>query len=238
MSLTRVRQQIVACRRCPRLRAYCARVARDRKPAHRHDVYWGKPVPGFGDARARLLVLGLAPAAHGANRTGRMFTGDGSGDFLMTALHRTGFASRPASRAADDGLVLTDAYITAAVRCAPPSNKPAVGEIAACRVHLEAELLELRRIAVVVALGRIAFDSYWDLPAARAVRPVPRPSFRHGARYDPGGGPMVIASYHPSRQNTNTGRLTPGMLEAVFRAARRILTRQASGEPIETAPYG
>jgi uracil-DNA glycosylase len=167
-----------------------------------------------------------------------VFTGDGSGDFLMTALYRTGFASGPTSRSADDGLVLTDAYITAAVRCAPPSNKPAVQEMAACRVHLEAELRELGRVVVVVALGRIAFDAYWRLPAARAVRPVPRPSFRHGARYDPGAGPIVIASYHPSRQNTNTGRLTPGMLEAVFRAARRILVRQAKGGPIERASYG
>ena len=184
MSLTLVRQQIVACRRCPRLRAYCARVARDRKPAHRHEVYWGKPVPGFGDPRAHLLILGLAPAAHGANRTGRVFTGDGSGDFLMTALHRTGFASRPTSRSADDGLVLTDAYITAAVRCAPPSNKPAVPEIAACRVHLEAELRELRRVAVVVALGRIAFDAYWG-SAGRAGRPA--------------GAPPVIPARRPLR---------------------------------------
>jgi len=225
MSLTLVRERIVACRRCPRLRAHCERVAREKKAAHRIEIYWGKPVPGFGDPRARVFILGLAPAAHGANRTGRMFTGDGSGDFLMSALHRTGFANLPTSRSADDGLELTDSYIAAVVRCAPPDNKPTTQEIATCRVHLEAELSELPRVRVVVALGRIAFDAYWKMLAARGMRPTPRPSFGHGARCEPSRGPAVIASYHPSRQNTNTGRLTPGMLDDVFRTARRILSR-------------
>jgi uracil-DNA glycosylase family 4 len=237
MSLTLVHQRIVACTQCPRLRAYCTRVAREKKAAHRHEVYWGKPVPGFGDPRARLLVLGLAPAAHGANRTGRVFTGDGSGVFLMNALHRTGFASMPTSRSADDGLVLRDAYITAAVRCAPPDNKPTTTEIVACQPHLEAELSELQRACVVVALGRIAFDSYWRMLAARGIRPAPRPSFGHGARYEPRQGPAVIASYHPSRQNTNTGRLTAEMLEEVFRGARRMLARQSDDASVPAPAY-
>jgi uracil-DNA glycosylase len=227
MSLALVHQRIVACTRCPRLRAYCARIAREKKAAHRRDVYWGKPAPGFGDPRARLLVLGLAPAAHGANRTGRVFTGDGSGDFLMTALHHTGFANMSTSRSADDGLELTDAYITAAVRCAPPDNKPTIREIAACRGHLDAELRELQGVRVVVALGRIAFDSYWRMLAGRGIRPSPRPSFGHGARCEADRGRVVIASYHPSRQNTNTGRLTSRMLEDVFSRARQTLARES-----------
>jgi uracil-DNA glycosylase family 4 len=223
VSLSLVRQQIIACERCPRLRAYCEQIAREKKAAHRHEVYWGKPVPGFGDPRARLLILGLAPAAHGANRTGRVFTGDGSADFLMRALHRTGFASIPTSRSADDGLKLNDAYIAAAVRCAPPDNKPTPEEITACQAHLEAELAQLRRVRVVVALGKIAFDAYWRVMAGRGVRPRPRPSFGHGVRYELDGVPALIASYHPSRQNTNTGKLTAAMLERVFRTARLLV---------------
>jgi uracil-DNA glycosylase family 4 len=219
MSLSRIHQQIVSCTRCGRLRSYCTRIATEKKAAHRDEVYWGKPVPGFGDRHARVLVLGLAPAAHGANRTGRVFTGDGSGDFLMRAMHAAGFANIPTSRRADDGLELVDAYIAAAVRCAPPDNKPSLEEIAACHPHLVAEAAALSRLRVIVALGRIGFEAAWRLLAERGVRVRPKPVFGHGLVYRPLDGPAVIASYHPSRQNTNTRKLTPPMLESVFRAA-------------------
>jgi len=221
--LSEISSQITSCTRCARLRAYCEQIARDRKPAHRAETYWGKPVPGFGDPRARVLVLGLAPAAHGANRTGRVFTGDGSGDFLMRAMHATGFASIPTSQHADDGLSLTDAYIAAAVRCAPPDNKPSREEIDACHPHLVAEASALVRMRVIVALGRIGFEAAWRLLADRGVVLRPRPRFGHGLIYEPPAGPIVIASYHPSRQNTNTGKLTPPMLEEVFRRARELV---------------
>jgi uracil-DNA glycosylase family 4 len=224
-SLPLVSRQIVTCTRCARLRTYCERIARDKKAAHRQDTYWGKPVPGFGDPRARVLVLGLAPAAHGANRTGRVFTGDGSGDFLMCAMHAAGFASIPTSQRSDDGLQLKDAYIAAAVRCAPPDNKPAPEEIAACHRHLVAEAAALPRVRVIVALGRIAFDASWRLLADRGVTVKPKPMFGHGLTYSPEGGPTVIASYHPSRQNTNTGKLTRPMLEDVFRRAAQLVNR-------------
>jgi uracil-DNA glycosylase family 4 len=227
-SLLEVHKDIVSCTRCARLRGYCTEVARVKKAAHRRDVYWGKPVPGFGDPRARVLILGLAPAAHGANRTGRLFTGDGAGgscDFLMTALHRNGFANIPTSRSIDDGLRLKDAYIAAAVRCAPPDNKPTLDEVLACQTHLEAEFAELPRIEVVVALGKIAFDAWLRLLAAKGLPVKPRPQFGHGVRYEIKGAPLLIGSYHPSRQNTNTGRLTPQMLESVFRRAKREVGR-------------
>jgi len=215
-----VQQQIVTCTCCRRLRTYCERVAREKKRAHAADEYWGRPVPGFGDPHARMLVLGLAPAAHGANRTGRVFTGDGSGDFLMRALFETGFASIPTSRRADDGLVLKDTYIAAAVRCAPPDNKPLPAEIAACRSHLDAEWDALARLQVVVALGRIAFDTALAR-FARSGAPVrPKPVFAHGAVFAAADQPLLVASYHPSRQNTNTGRLTPAMLRGIFEYAR------------------
>lgn len=220
IALSDVHRQIVECTRCARLRDYCARVAREKKAAHRHDSYWGRPVPGFGDPEARLLVLGLAPAAHGANRTGRVFTGDGSGDFLMRAMHGAGFASIPTSQSADDGLSLRDAYIAAAVRCAPPDNKPTPGEVAACHPHLVAETSALVNLRVIVCLGRIGFDAAWRLLASRGTSVRPRPAFVHGAIYR-SEGPTVIASYHPSRQNTNTGKLTRPMLASVFRTARR-----------------
>lgn len=223
-SLAFVHEQIVACTRCARLRTYCARVAREKKAAHREDVYWGRPVPGFGDPQARLLILGLAPAAHGANRTGRVFTGDGSGDFLMRALHRTGFANIPTSQSVEDGLALSDAYIAAAVRCAPPDNKPTLEELAACQVHLLAELGQLPRIEVVVTLGRIAYEAWGRILKARGIETRSRPPFRHGAIVELPGA-TVIASYHPSRQNTNTGRLTASMLEAIFRLARTRIPR-------------
>ena len=229
-SLADISTRITTCARCARLRTYCERIARDKKAAHRTDVYWGKPVPGFGDPAARLLVLGLAPAAHGANRTGRVFTGDGSGDFLMRAMHEAGFASIPTSQRADDGLVLTDAYIAAAVRCAPPDNKPSRDEIAACHPHLVAEAAALTRMRAIVALGRIGFDATWRLLAERGVVMRPKASFGHGLVYEPRGGPIVIASYHPSRQNTNTRKLTPEMLASVFAAARRLAGKGRKAE--------
>ena len=225
--LAAVHRQIVSCARCARLRSYCQRVAAEKKAAHRHDVYWGKPVPGFGDPRARLLVIGLAPAAHGANRTGRVFTGDGpgaSGDFLMRAMHAAGFANIPTARDPNDGLVLSDAFIAAAVRCAPPDNKPTPTEIAACHAHLVAEASALPRIEVIVCLGRLAFDAAWRLLGGRGRIPTPRPAFGHDLEYASETGIRVIGSYHPSRQNTNTGKLTPAMLEAVFQRARRLLS--------------
>jgi uracil-DNA glycosylase family 4 len=218
-----VHAAIVSCQRCPRLREYCARIAREKKPAHRNDIYWGRPVHGFGDPEARVLVLGLAPAAHGANRTGRVFTGDGSGDFLMRAMHSAGFANITTSQRTDDGLALRDAYIAAAVRCAPPDNKPLPAEIAACHAHLVAEVAALPRVAVIVALGRIGFDAAWRLLAERKIVIRPKPRFGHGLVYQPRGGPAVIASYHPSRQNTNTGKLTPAMLADVFAAAAGLI---------------
>jgi uracil-DNA glycosylase family 4 len=228
-ALSRVRDDIIVCNRCARLRAYCTRVAAEKKPAHRDEVYWGRPVPGFGDPRARVLVIGLAPAAHGANRTGRVFTGDapgGSGDFLMRAMHSAGFASKPTSRHPGDGLRLIDAFIAAAVRCAPPDNKPTPQEIAACHPHLLAEAAALPRVRVIVALGRIGFDAALRLLMDRGVvLPRPRPPFAHGLVYEPDGGPAVVASYHPSRQNTNTGVLTPPMLASVFRTAARLVHR-------------
>jgi uracil-DNA glycosylase family 4 len=224
--LAQVHQDIISCNRCPRLRKYCAQVAQEKRAAYRGETYWGKPVPGFGDPRARLLVLGLAPAAHGANRTGRVFTGDGgggSGDFLMTAMHRSGFANIRTSQSIDDGLTLRDAYIAAAVRCAPPGNKPAPEEILACQSHLEAELAQLPNVKVVVTLGKIASDVWWRILASRGLGVTPRPAFGHEAVFRTAGCPTVIASYHPSRQNTNTGKLTPKMMASVFRRAKREL---------------
>ena len=228
MSLAQVHHDIVTCSRCERLRAYCGEIARVKRAAFRNDVYWGKPVPGFGDPNARVLILGLAPAAHGANRTGRVFTGDGgggSGDFLMAAMYRHGFANIPTSQSMDDGLRLTNAFIAAAVRCAPPDNKPTPEEIAACQPHLEAELALLKNVKVVVALGKIAFDVWWKVMAGRGLAVRPRPSFGHGAVCKPKGGPTVIASYHPSRQNTNTGKLTPQMMSSIFSKAAKLATR-------------
>jgi uracil-DNA glycosylase family 4 len=226
MSLSKIHNEIISCSKCSRLREYCGRIAREKRAAFRDDTYWGKPVPGFGDPKARVLILGLAPAAHGANRTGRVFTGDGgggSGDFLMTAMHRNGFASIPTSQSIDDGLTLKDAYIAAAVRCAPPDNKPTPEEILACQPHLEAELQQLPNVHVIVALGKIAFDVWWRVLAGKGVVVRPRPPFAHGAVYRPAGAPIVIASYHPSRQNTNTGKLTPKMMDSIFKKAARLI---------------
>ena len=227
-----VRRDIISCNRCSRLRTYCQRIATEKKAAHRNDVYWGRPVPGFGDAQARVLIIGLAPAAHGANRTGRVFTGDGalgSGDFLMRAMHAHGFANIPTTQRADDGLVLRDAFIAAAVRCAPPDNKPTPAEIVTCHDHLVAEAAALPRVSILIGLGRIAFDAAWRLLAGRGIVIRPKPTFGHNLAYQ-AGGYTVIASYHPSRQNTNTGKLTPSMMEAVFARARRQLLASRSSQ--------
>jgi len=223
--LAAAREAIITCERCPRLRSYCERIGREKRAAYRDDTYWARPVPGFGDPTARVLLIGLAPAAHGGNRTGRVFTGDGgggSGDFLMAALHATGFANQPFSRSADDGLRLKGAWIAAVARCAPPDNKPTPLEIANCRSHLRAEIGALPNLSVYVALGRIAFDACWTLLAERGIQPPRRPAFEHGRVYRVKGAPTIVASYHPSRQNTHTGRLTQTMLRAVFRTVNRI----------------
>jgi uracil-DNA glycosylase family 4 len=235
-TLAEVREQIITCDRCARLRTYCQRIATEKKAAHRDEVYWGRPVPGFGDAQARVLVIGLAPAAHGANRTGRVFTGDGplgSGDFLMRAMHAHGFANIPTARDATDGLTLSDAFIAAAVRCAPPDNKPTPAEITACHPHLVAEVAALPRVSVIIGLGRIAFDAAWRLLADRGIVVRPRPPFGHDVTYETAGGFTVIGSYHPSRQNTNTGKLTPPMMDAIFARARRIVNGTAQGSGLK-----
>jgi uracil-DNA glycosylase family 4 len=220
-----VQDEVTACRRCPRLVTYREEIARTKRRAYRSEEYWGRPVPAFGSVTARVLLYGLAPGAHGSNRTGRMFTGDASGDFLFAALHRAGFASAPSGRRADDGLMLRDAAITAAVRCAPPANKPTREELAICESHFAAREMRLMpNLRVVVALGRIAFDSYLRLIRSRGVRvPSPAPRFAHGAVHMIDGAPTVVCTYHPSRQNTQTGRLTARMLDDVFAAVRRLL---------------
>lgn len=224
MSLHLLHRRIVGCTRCPRLRAHCQAVAVARRAAYRDETYWGKPLPGFGDPEARLLVIGLAPGAHGANRTGRMFTGDQSGLFLMTAMHAAGFASIPRSESRRDGLELRDAWITAPVRCAPPDNKPTPAEFEACLPFLLAEWDLLPRVQVVVTLGRHAWDATWKVLAGRGQGLRPRPAFGHGARVTAAaGGPLVLGAFHPSQQNTFTGRLTPPMLAAVFHEARAAL---------------
>ena len=223
-----IRNAIVNCQRCARLRSYCRRIAREKRAAYRDELYWGRPVPGFGDANARVLLLGLAPAAHGANRTGRVFTGDGiggSGDFLMAALHRAGFANIPTSHRADDGLRLRDLYIAATVRCAPPDNKPTPEEIVACAAHLDAEIAALPRVRVVVTLGKIAWEAWFRHLARNGDRVRPRPTFGHGVVIDD-RRPTVIGCFHPSRQNTNTGKLTAMMYDDVFGVVQDLLRRK------------
>ena len=223
-SLERLQGEIVRCRMCPRLVAWREEVARSKVRRYRDEDYWGKPLPGFGDPQARLLLVGLAPAAHGGNRTGRIFTGDRSGDWLYGALYTFGFANQPTSRHRGDGLKLQDAYVTAAVRCAPPANKPTLKEMDNCRPYLVRELALLQRVRVVVALGKIAFDSYLRARGEGGLEvPRPLPRFGHGLDYALPGGVTLIPSYHPSQQNTQTGRLTRAMFHAVFRRARRIL---------------
>jgi uracil-DNA glycosylase len=213
----------VACERCPRLRQYCAAVAREKRRAFREETYWGKPVPGSGDPQARLFIVGLAPAAHGGNRTGRMFTGDRSGDFLYAALYRAGFANQPIAASRDDGLQLIDAYIAAAGRCAPPDNKPTPEELANCRPYLLEELRLLKNARVIVALGKVAFDNVLLALADRGVEiPRPRPAFGHEAVY-PLGEYTLIGSYHPSQRNTQTGLLTPAMFDRIFLRVAKVL---------------
>jgi uracil-DNA glycosylase family 4 len=225
-----LRAEIEGCRACPRLVAWREQVARTRRAAYRDQPYWGRPVPGFGDPRARVVLVGLAPAAHGGNRTGRIFTGDRSGDWLFAALWRAGFANQPTSVARDDGLVLTDAYVTAAVRCAPPQNRPDAAERERCRPYLVRELRLLRRRRVVVALGGLAWAAVWAASeeAGVARTPRPRPRFAHGAEV-PAGPVTVLGCYHPSQQNTFTGRLTPAMLDAVLARARALVEAPAAG---------
>ena len=220
---------IVACRACPRLVAWREQVARDKRRAYRDWDYWGRPVPGFGDFSARVLLVGLAPGAHGSNRTGRMFTGDSSGDTLYAALHRAGFSNQPSAGCPGDGLRLTDVFITAVARCAPPANRPTPAEIAACRHFLVREWQLLQQVQVVLALGQIAFEHCMRLLSAQGYD-VPRLRFAHGLQRavesSRGSGTLhILAAYHPSRQNTQTGRLTPQMLDTVLEAARQQLVR-------------
>lgn len=229
-SLTILHRDILTCEKCARLIEHCRHIAQTKRRAYRDWEYWGKPVPPFGDPNARLLLLGLAPGAHGANRTGRMFTGDASGDFLYAVLHKTGFASQPTSVSTGDGLHLLDAYITASGRCAPPDNKPSREELENCRPYLVRELKLLHNVRVVVALGRIAFDTYLSVLRAegRIGRDV-KPAFSHDVAHPLGHGlPVLISSYHPSQQNTSTGRLTEPMLISVFEHARRLIDASAA----------
>ena len=247
-ALDRLQRQIIACQHCPHLIRYCQRVAREKRRRFQDEEYWGKPVPSFGDPAAKLLIVGLAPGAHGSNRTGRMFTGDRSGEFLYRALYEAGFANQPGAVSPDDGLRLRGCYITAVVRCAPPSNKPHPNELRNCQPYLEKELDLLSHVRAVLALGRIAFDDYLRVVAQRRVRLQPDPGqtgrhsdgaqlvkpeafparsafcFTHGANYQlPGGLPRLFASYHPSQQNTQTGRLTPEMFRQVLDNIREFL---------------
>ena len=215
-------QEIVDCRACPRLVDWREAVARDKRAAFRDERYWGRPVPGFGDPAASVLVAGLAPAAHGGNRTGRVFTGDRSGDWLFGAMYRAGLANQPTSVGVDDGLELRDAYVAAAVRCAPPANKPTPGERDRCLPFLDRELALLDRVQVIVVLGGFAYDAIARvLAAAGTPLPSPRPKFGHGVEVTT-AGPVVLCSYHPSQQNTFTGRLTEPMLAAIFERAREL----------------
>ena len=229
-TLVKLRREIESCRACPRLVRWREVVARDKRSAYRDDVYWGKPIAGFGDADARIVVLGLAPGAHGANRTGRVFTGDRSGDWLFRAMHRAGLANQAMSQQRDDGLTLHDAFVTVAVRCAPPDNSPSPLERKKCAPYLEREMAQLTQARVVVCLGNFAY-----VAACEHFRVTRRPKFAHGlvvpvagdaADSTPGGGVHLVCSYHPSQQNTFTGRLTEPMLDAVFATALR-LAREA-----------
>jgi uracil-DNA glycosylase family 4 len=235
-SLAVLAREIPRCTRCPELRAYCAEVARVKRRAYADFEYWGKPVPAFGDHRARIMIVGLAPGAHGANRTGRMFTGDRSGDFLYAALHRAGLANQPTSARRDDGLRLNDVYITAACRCAPPANKPTPKQLDKCRPYLTEEV-RLLQPRVMLCLGAIAWNAaIAALDASGIALPKPRPKFAHAASFDIDGC-TVLGCYHVSQQNTFTGRLTPGMLDDVLQRATRLAnaatgtTRHAPGKP-------
>jgi uracil-DNA glycosylase len=218
-----LKQDVIACTRCERLVTYCQKIGAEKRRAYLDWEYWAKPVPGFGDIHARVLILGLAPGAHGSNRTGRPFTGDGSGYFMYPVLYRTGFASQPTATHRDDGLLLHGAYITAVARCAPPANKPLPQEIANCSHFLDRELALLKRVKVVVALGKIGFDGYLNYLKRQGLITIRTAYvFGHGAKYKMPDGRWLLASFHPSLQNTNTGRLTESMFEAIFHEANRL----------------
>jgi len=224
--LAKLNREVIGCTHCPRLVEYRQKIAREKRRAYRDCEYWGKPVPGFGDPQARVLILGLAPGAHGSNRTGRMFTGDASGRFLYPVLYEAGFCSRPESTDRDDGLKLKDLYITAAVRCAPPGNKPLPQELTNCAEYLDRELLGLKKVKVIVALGKIGFDAYLNWLKRRELLSSKKPYvFRHGASYKMPDGRTLLASYHPSNQNTQTGKLTRPMFVNIFKQARVLADR-------------
>src|SRR6266849_4868992 len=224
--LIQVNQDVIACTRCPRLIAYCRKIGQEKRRAYLAWDYWAKPVPGFGDPDARLLILGLAPGAHGSNRTGRPFTGDGSGNFLYPVLHKAGFASQPTATDREDGMRLLDAYITAAVRCAPPDNKPSPQEIVNCSLHLDREFAALKNVRVVVVLGKIAFDAYLNYLKRRGVlKSKVGIVFGHGEKYPLPDGRTLLCSYHPSLQNTLTGKLTEKMFLDVFQKAKKLIAK-------------
>jgi uracil-DNA glycosylase len=221
--LTVLNREIVSCTRCPRLVVYREKIAREKRRAYLDCEYWGKPVPGFGDPQARVLVMGLAPGAHGSNRTGRPFTGDASGKFMYPVLYETGFANQPTATDRNDGLKLTNLYITAAVRCAPPDNKPLPQELAECSHFLDRELAGLRDMKVIVALGKIGFDAYLNYVKRRGELASKKAYvFRHGASYQMPDGKVLLASYHPSNQNTQTGKLTREMFVEIFKRAAKL----------------
>ena len=227
----RLNQSVVACDRCPRLIQHCRKVAEEKRAAYREETYWGRPVPNFGDSRARMLIVGLAPGAHGANRTGRMFTGDRSGDWLYKALHKTGFASQASSTSVEDGLQLIDCAITAACHCAPPGNKPTTEELYNCAEWLE-QLLRNSTYRVIVALGRIAWETVWKhfkRSTPEQLLPTRKPKFGHGVNVQLTSDIVLLGSYHPSQQNTFTGRLTEPMLNSVFRTAQQLIGENTGG---------
>lgn len=229
-SLEKLHGELVGCRLCPRLVEYREQIGREKRRAYRDCEYWAKPVPGFGDPHARVLILGLAPGAHGSNRTGRPFTGDSSGNFMYPVLHKTGFASQPNATRVDDGLTLKDAYITAAVRCAPPQNKPTPSELANCSSYFDRELDLLKDVKVVVALGRIGFDAYLNhLKRKGVLKSKSEYAFMHGAEYALPNGKILVASYHPSNQNTNTGKLSEKMFRKIFERAVKLVNENPRG---------
>lgn len=227
LELVQLNQEIIACTRCPRLIAHCRKVGKEKRRAYLDWDYWARPVPGFGDPNARLLILGLAPGAHGSNRTGRPFTGDGSGNFLYPVLHKAGFASQPNATHREDGMRLLDAYITAAVRCSPPENKPSPNEIATCAQYLDREFAALTSVKVVVVLGKVAFDAYLNYLKRRGeVKSKTGFAFGHGETYKLPDGRTLLCSYHPSLQNTLTGKLTEKMFLDVFKKAANLIRKK------------